>query len=160
MKKYLLSTLVLFICMFSVLSENFAQPLFPKGKWWKHPEVLENVNLTNEQIQRIEKISDESMRKIIDLEAKFKIARLDLESLIDQIDEKKLDLNAIEKQIDVVNRIKGELEKERILMLARIRNVLPKETIEKLQQIRWKFRKGPRNHRKGLLDEEDERPED
>jgi hypothetical protein len=100
------------------------------------------------------------MRKIIDLEAKFKIARLDLESLIDQIDEKKLDLDAIEKQIDVVNRIKGELEKERILMLARIRNVLPKETIEKLQQIRWKFRKGHRNKRKGLLDEELERPED
>jgi Spy/CpxP family protein refolding chaperone len=142
------------------VSKNFAQSLFPKGKWWKHPDVLEKVNLTDEQIQRIEKISDESMRKIIEMEARFKIARLDLESLLDQIDEEKLDLNAIEKQIDAVNRIKGELEKERILMLAKIRNVLPKETIKKLQQIRWKFRKGPRNKRKSLLDEDFERPED
>ena len=152
--------LILFICLFAIASKNFAQPLFPRGKWWKHPEVLEKVNLTEEQIQKIEKISDESMKKIIDLEARFKITRLDLESLLDQIDEEKLDLKAIEKQIDKVNGIKGELEKERILMLARIRNVLPKETIKKLQQIRWKFRKGPRNRVKGPDDEEFEKPED
>jgi Spy/CpxP family protein refolding chaperone len=160
MKRYSLFMLILFICLFIIVSKNFAQPLFPKGKWWKHPEVLEKINLTDKQIQKIEKVSDESMRKIIELEARFKIARLDLENLLDQIDEEKLDLNAIEKQIDMVNRIKGELEKERILMLARIRNILPKETIQKLQQIRWKFRKGPRNRRKSLLDEEFEKPKD
>ena len=41
--------------------------MFPKGKWWKHPEILEKVNLNDKQIQKIEKISNESMRKIIEL---------------------------------------------------------------------------------------------
>jgi len=159
MKRHTLSFLILFICLLTIVSKTFAQSRFPKGKWWKHPEVLENVNLTEEQIQRIEKISGESMRKIIELEAKFKIARLDLESLLDQIDEKKLDLNAIEKQIEEVNRIKGELEKERIMMLARIRNVLPKETIQKLQQTRWKFRKGSRGQRERSFDNEFDKSE-
>ncbi len=151
--------LILLICLLTIVSKNFAQPLFPKGKWWKHPEVLENINLTEEQIQKIEKISDASMRNIIVLEARFKIAKLDLESLLDQIDEEKLDLNAIEKQISIVNSIKGELEKERIMMLARIRNVLPKETIQRLQKIRWKFRKGTRKKRKHSFDDTFEKQE-
>ena len=158
MKRYRSSILILLICLLTTANITFSQPLFPKGKWWKHPEVLENVDLTDEQIQKIEEISDACMRKIIDLEAKFKIARMDLETLLEQTDQEKLDLNAIEKQIETVNRIRGELERERIMMLARIRNVLPKESVQKLQKIRWRFRKGPRERRKGAGDVEPDRP--
>ena len=102
MKGYRLFILILFVCITTIISKTFAQSHFPKGKWWKHPEVLESLNLTDEQIQKIERISNDSMRKIIELEAKFKIARLDLDSLLDQIDDKKLDLKAIEQQIEAL----------------------------------------------------------
>ncbi len=154
MKRHILSILVIFASVLAILGESSAQSSFPRGKWWKHPEVLENIDLTDDQIQKIEKISTESMKKIIDFEARFKIAKIELESLLDQINEEKLDINALEKQIDILNGIKGDLDKERILMLARIRNVLPKETIEKLQKIRLKFRNVKREKRRSRFDEE------
>ena len=159
MNRRLWAIMIPLICILSMTHITMAQSLFPKGKWWKHPEVLENVDITDEQIQKIEEISNEGMRKIIGLEAKFKIARMDLESLLDQTDQEKLDLSAIEKQLETVNRIRGELETERIMMLARIRNVLPKETVQKLKRIRWRFGKGPREKRKGRFEADVDRPE-
>jgi len=152
MRRHIFVVLILCILFSLLASTAAAQDMLPKGKWWKHPEVLEKIGLSEEQIQRIEKISDEGMRKIIRLEADFRIARMDLESLLDQIDQQKLNLETLENQIDLVNRIRGELEKERIMMLARIRNVLPKEAIEKLKTVRGQFRKG-RMGRGGWLDD-------
>ena len=142
MKRHPLKLLMLLICIFALINTAAAQDLLPRGKWWKHPEVLEGIELSDEQIQKIEGISNESMRKIIQLEADYKIARMDLETLLDQVDQQKLDLNALEKQIDKVNSIKGALQKERIMMLARIRNLLPKETIDQLKRLRGRFRRG------------------
>ena len=147
MKRHPLMCLALFIGLLLFINVAAGQDMLPKGKWWKHPEVLENLDLSDEQIQKIEAISNESMRRIIQLEAESKIARLDLEALLDQVDQQKLDLEAIEKQIDLVNRFRGELAKERILMLARIRNILPKETINQLKRLRGRFRGGPEGKR-------------
>lgn len=162
MKRHISLIVIPLICLLTMANMVIAQPLFPKGKWWKHPEVLETVNFTDKQIQKIEEISNESMRKIIELEAKFKIARMDLESLLEKTDQEKLDLNAIEKQVETVNRIRGELEKEKIMMLARIRNVLPKETVRELKKLRGRrLGKGePREKRKGVFEDEIDRPED
>lgn len=170
MKKSALTVFMVFIFVSIIVGHVFAQNYFPEGKWWKHPEILEKIDLTDEQIQKIEKISNETIRKIIDLEAKFKIARLDLENLIDQTDQEKLDLETLEKQIDLVNTVKGELEKERLMMLARIRNVLSKDTIKELKKLRGKFGKRFREKRrssmgdnefgKGSLNDEFERPRD
>ena len=162
MKRHLSLIFIPLISLLTMTHITMAQPLFPKGKWWKHPDVLETVNLTDEQIQRIEKISNESMRKIIALEAKFKIARMDLEALLEQTDQEKLDLNAIEKQIETVNRIRGELEKERILMLAMIRNVLPKEAVQELKKLKMgRLGKGRhREKRKGVFEGQIDRPEE
>jgi Spy/CpxP family protein refolding chaperone len=147
MKRHPLMCLALFMGLLLFINMAAAQDMLPKGKWWKHPEVLENIDLSDEQIQKIEAISNESMRRIIQLEADSKIARLDLEALLDQVDQQKLDLDAVEKQIDLVNRIRGELSKERIMMLARIRNLLPKEAINQLKRLRGRFRGGPEGKR-------------
>lgn len=147
MKRYMISAPAIIICILVLTTCSFAQPSFPKGKWWKHPEVMEKIELSEDQIQEIEKISNESMRKIIKLEAEFEIARMDLDNLLDQVEEKKLDIKALEKQIDIVNRARGELDKERILMLARIRNVLPKDKIETLIRLRGHFRKEQKEKR-------------
>lgn len=150
MKKFIFVILVLPI----FISNAFAQMDLPEGKWWKHPEVVDKIKLSDEQIEKIEKISNESMKKIIAQEAQFKIARLDLESLIDHIDQEKMDIEALEKQIDLVNNYRNNLEKERILMLARIRNILSKEAIQKLKGLRGKIRKRFREHRKEFLEDE------
>ncbi|MGA1824996.1 MAG: Spy/CpxP family protein refolding chaperone [bacterium] len=149
MKKYMLLVLIIVVSLLTFGDTSFAQFGLPKGKWWKHPEVIQNINLSAVQIREIEKISNESMKKIIELEAQYKIGRLDLDTLLDQIDREKLDLDAIEKQVDIVNKLKGELDKERILMLARIRNILPKEAIQKLKKLRGEFRGGRKNKGNG-----------
>lgn len=158
MRRHIFVVFVLLVLFASLAHTAAGQDILPKGKWWKHPEVLETVDLSDEQIQRIEAISDESMRRIIRLEADFRIARMDLENLLDQIDQQKLDLQELENQIDLVNKTRGELEKERIMMLARIRNVLSKDAIEKLKGIRGQFRKGRGGKGRWRDELEDERP--
>ena len=87
MKRHIFGVFVLLVLFVLPAHTAAGQDLLPKGKWWKHPEVLEKVDLSDEQIQRIEAISDEGMRRIIRLEADFRIARMDLENLLDQIDQ-------------------------------------------------------------------------
>ena len=151
MKKYIVAVITVLVCSLSLANTALPQNMLPKGKWWKHPEVLDDLNLSDTQIQQVEAISNESMKKIIALEAEYKIARLDLEMLLDQADQQKLNLNAIEKQIDALNKARGELEKQRILMLARIRNVLPAEAVKKLKKLRGRLgkKRGKRERIKG-----------
>ncbi|MGA1867285.1 MAG: Spy/CpxP family protein refolding chaperone [bacterium] len=141
------------IAILTMAQSALCQNMFPKGKWWKHPEILENLQLSDVQIQKVEEISNENMREIIKLEAEYKIARMDLETLLDNIDQQKLDLKALEKQIDIVNSIRGELEKQRIMMLAKIRNILPAEAFKKLKRLRGRF--GKQRGKRGRMRQEE-----
>ncbi len=105
----------------------------PMGRWWKNADVVKKLGLTDDQVQRIEKIFQEHRLRLVDLRANLEKAELGLEPLIqsDNPDE-----NAVMAQIDKVTSQRAELEKANAHMLFAIRRVLSAEQWKELQSMK------------------------
>ncbi|MCL4524643.1 MAG: periplasmic heavy metal sensor [Acidobacteria bacterium] len=102
------------------------------GKWWKNSDIVQDLQLTEQQITQIEKNFLEHRLKLIDL--KYDVERQEalLQPLIeaDRPDEAK-----VSAQIDLVLAARGKLEKENAMMMLSIRRVLSVEQWKKLEAI-------------------------
>ncbi|HEX9407841.1 MAG TPA: periplasmic heavy metal sensor, partial [Thermoanaerobaculia bacterium] len=76
-----------------VVSTAFAQAL-PPGKWWRRPEIVQNLNLTDEQQERLETIFRTSASDLIDLKAEVDKASIALRG---ELDRPQLDRTAIHR---------------------------------------------------------------
>ncbi len=114
-------------------------PSAPLGKWWKNSEIAKELQLTDPQIQQIEKTFLDYRLKLIDLKADVERQEIKLQPLIeaDRPDEQQ-----VGTQIDAVLAARGKLEKTNTLMMLAIRKVLSVEQWKKLQAIQQK-REGP-----------------
>jgi periplasmic protein CpxP/Spy len=103
------------------------------GKWWKNPELAKKLGLTDDQINKMEKIFQDSRLKLIDLHATLEKQEVILEPLIeaDHPDE-----DRVLSQIDQVAQARAELEKANARMLLGIRNVLTPEQWKQLKAER------------------------
>jgi Spy/CpxP family protein refolding chaperone len=100
------------------------------GKWWKNSDIVQELQLTEQQITQIEKNFLEHRLKLIDL--KYDVERQEtlLQPLIeaDRPDEAK-----VGAQIDLLLAARGKLEKENAMMMLAIRRVLSVEQWKKLE---------------------------
>ena len=53
------------------------------GKWWKNAEVVQKLQLSDDQLQRLEKIFQDSRLHLIDLHAALEKEEAQLEPLVD-----------------------------------------------------------------------------
>src|SRR5271157_6476900 len=99
------------------------------GKWWKDSELMRKIVVSDEQIQKIEKIFQDHRLELIDLHAALEKQEAILEPLIEagQPDE-----SQVVAQIDNVAQARANLEKSNTLMLLAIRRVLTVEQWKKL----------------------------
>lgn len=102
------------------------------GKWWKNSEVVKAVGLTDEQVQRMEKIFQDYRLKLIDQHAALQKEEIAMEPLIesDNPDETK-----VAAQIDRIAAARAALEKSNALMMLGIRKVMTAEQWKKLQEV-------------------------
>jgi len=105
----------------------------PDGKWWKRPRVAEQIGLTSEQSDQIEKIFVKSRSRLIDLKADLEKRQLDLQSAMD---DKTADRAAVEKKIDAVENARKDLQKARAMMILDMKQVLKAEQWNRLMQMR------------------------
>jgi Spy/CpxP family protein refolding chaperone len=96
-------------------------------------ELAKQLELSDEQRQRIEAIRDRQQRMGIEQRAKMNIARLDLRTLLRA---ERLDRQALEAKVDDISRIEAQLRKARLDMLLDMRNVLTPEQQKKLRALR------------------------
>jgi len=99
------------------------------GKWWKHPRVTQELNLTPEQSSEIEKIFVKSRPKLIDLRADLEKKQLALQVAME---DKTADRAAVEKKIEEVETARASLQKTRAMMLLDMKQVLKPDQWEKL----------------------------
>jgi Spy/CpxP family protein refolding chaperone len=99
------------------------------GKWWKHPNVASELNLTPEQSSEIEKIFMRSRPKLIDLRADLEKKQLTLQSAME---DKTAERSAVEKKIEDVETARAALQKTRAMMLLDMKQVLKPEQWDKL----------------------------
>ena len=102
------------------------------GKWWKNSALMTRIGVSDEQVQRIEKIFQDNRLELIDLHAALDKQEAILDPLIeaDQPDE-----SQVIAQIDKVAQARANLEKSNAQMLLAIRRVLTVDQWKKLRDL-------------------------
>ena len=114
------------------------------GKWWYRPIVKDRLQLTPDQINKINKIWIEHRKRIIDIKSGLEKAYLDLENLMDQ---PMVDSQEAYKLAERLGQLQSGKTEERIRMAIDIRQELSIEQFEKLKGLRGEFAKGLRKKR-------------
>jgi Spy/CpxP family protein refolding chaperone len=108
----------------------------PEGKWWKHPRVAAEINLTSDQVRVIEDIFARARPKLIDGKGELEKRQGDLQDAI----ESNADRRDISAKIEAVEAARTELQKTRILMVLDMKQALKPEQWERLVRMRQEFR--------------------
>lgn len=99
------------------------------GRWWKQSRFVKELNLTDEQINKLDKIFLDTQKKIVDLHAACRKAELELRSLEGKEAESL-------KKIDEIYRLRAEIQKNIFLMTNQIKKELTPEQLKKLEEIK------------------------
>jgi Spy/CpxP family protein refolding chaperone len=97
----------------------FAQ--LPPGKWWRRPEIVRTLNLSDEQQDRLESIFRSSATDLIDLKAEVDKSAIALRG---ELDRPQLDRAAIHRVAMRLSDARGKLFDRELTMLVEMRSVL------------------------------------
>jgi Spy/CpxP family protein refolding chaperone len=102
------------------------------GKWWKDSALMQRIGVSDEQVQRIEKIFQDHRLQLIDLHAALEKQEAILEPLVEADQPEEAQVIA---QIDKVAQARANLEKSNAQMLLAIRRVLTLDQWKKLRDL-------------------------
>lgn len=117
------------------------------GKWWYRPAVKDELGLTPDQINKIDKIWIEHRKQLIDIKSDIEKAYLDLESMMGQ---PTVDTQEAYTLAESLGQLQARKAQERIRMAIDIRQELSLEQFEKLRGLRGELGK---RHRQKMLKE-------
>ena len=119
------------------------------GKWWHDPGMSKQLNLTDEEKNKLDEQYVESHRRMIDLKSNVERERFELETLIES---EKLDEDTTKKQFKKLEKARSDLAGERFKFLMESRKILGNERFQYVKQMylskrHKKDRKGRTNER-------------
>lgn len=128
-----MKTLILLFLSFKLFA--FQEFNLPEGKWWRNEDVIRELQLTEDQQKKLEKIFYNHLEKVTDLRAKVEKEELKLKELLDQktIDEKEA-FSQVERLLDA----RKEMEKIRAELFLKVRTIL---NYEQWQKVKNRFQK-------------------
>jgi Spy/CpxP family protein refolding chaperone len=106
------------------------------GSWWRNPRVAEEIGLNDQQKQQLEKISQDSRLKMIDLRADLEKQQVILEPMLQGYHP---DEAQVLEQVDKLSQARAALEKERVQTMLATRSVLTEDQWNKLKDTRMGF---------------------
>lgn len=104
----------------------------PPGKWWERPRVAEELGITSEQQQRLEAVTYQSARAMIDLKSAVDKAELDLRVAGDA---EPFDPRPARQAFAALQQARQRLETERFELLIKVREVLTREQWRQLREM-------------------------
>jgi len=120
-----------------IAGSTLAQPI-PTGKWWRRPEIVEALNLSDEQQDRLETIFRASASDLIDFKAEIDKADIALRG---ELDRPQMDRAAIHRIATRLMEARGRMFDRELMMLVEMRGVLTdpqwnrlRNTLDKLQR--------------------------
>jgi len=118
------------------------------GKWWYRPGVKDTLQLTSDQIDKINKIWMDHKKRIIDIKGDTEKTYLDLENMMSQ---PMTDKQEAYKLAERLGQLHSQQIENRIKMAIDIRQELSIEQFEKLKGLRREFtrRLREKGHRAG-----------
>lgn len=114
-------SILLFLASLLVTSLAAADPSLPPGKWWRRPEIVQTLALTDEQQDRLDQVFRTAAGDLIDLRGAVEKQNISLRGLLDQA---QLDRAAIHREAARLSEAKGRLFDRELSMLVDMRGVL------------------------------------
>ncbi len=102
------------------------------GKWWERPRVAAQLNLTPDQVARLNEATYPHARAMIDLKASVEKATLDLQAAADTVP---FDADKTRMAFNVLLQARQRLETQRFEMLLKVRGILGPEQWRLLQTL-------------------------
>lgn len=93
----------------------------PPGKWWRRPDVIQALSLSEEQQTKLESIWSASANDLIDLRGSVEKENVALRTMLDA---PQLDRAAIRRTATRLSEARGRLFDRELMMLVDMRNVL------------------------------------
>lgn len=104
-----------------------------RGKWWATPQIVQELQLTADELQQLEDAYDAAHLIMIDLKSKAEIERTKLRTLLEQDD---LDETAALEQNRRKQEVRAQLSEERFKFLFEVRKIIGHDRFTKLLDMR------------------------
>ncbi len=119
----------------------------PPGKWWRRPEIIQMLGLTEDQQSKLESISLKAMNELIDHRAELEKANVALRA---ELDQPQLNREAIRKAAARVSDARARLFDRELMMLYDMRGVLSDTQWMKMRQQLDRFQENKREERREM----------
>jgi len=113
----------------------------PSGPWWRSDSVKKELSLTNEQSMRIDHIWQGMLPQLQQEKSQLD----DLEARLSHLIETDAEEAVVAHQIDRVEALRGNMNKERVLMLMHMRQVLTPEQRTRMNEHVARYRAQQQN---------------
>ena len=116
----------------------------PSGKWWQMEEEVKELNITEEEQEKLDELYIGNRRRMIDIKGAVEIEQLEFETLLEK---KELDEKAVRAQFRKLHDARGEMSEVRFGFILEVRKLLG---YDRFQQLKSKFkRRGRQGMRSG-----------
>ncbi|HXI11713.1 MAG TPA: periplasmic heavy metal sensor [Thermoanaerobaculia bacterium] len=127
MKRIVALTILLFLPSLLSAAEGL-----PAGKWWKRPEIIQRLSLTEEQQEKLDATFRSNANGLIDLRADVEKKAVDLRSQLDQI---QLNRQEVQKAALRLSESRSRLFERELMLLVDMRAALTNEQWSKFRTV-------------------------
>ena len=128
-------------------SAALAQVNLPPGKWWRRPELIQVLNLSGEQQDRLENVFRNAADELIDVRGEVEKQTIALRAALDR---SQLDREQVLRVSQRLNDARSRLFQRELMMLVDMRAVLTDAQWERMRNIldRLAYKKDERQQAK------------
>ena len=102
----------------------------PAGKWWYNPKIQSNLNLSQNEKTKLDKLFAKSRRKLIKLKSEVEHEQFELDQLLSK---KKVNDADVKKQFQKLEQARKNLANERLQFVIGVRNILGADRFQQLK---------------------------
>lgn len=123
---------LLLCAVFALTLATFADaaPPFPRGKWWRRPDMARQLALTDEQQTKLDSIFRSAANELIDLRGETEKLSIALRS---ELDQPQLNRDNLRKLAARLSDVQGKLFERELMMLVDMHSVLSNEQWSRLR---------------------------
>lgn len=126
------------LALAAFLAAPLSAQFVPDGKWWKRPRIAAAIELTTDQEKQLDQIFNRTRPKLIDLKAEVEKREFEFQTAMEE--GSAVDRKLITARIEAREEARAKLQKELVVMVLDMRQVLHKEQWERLTRMQQELR--------------------
>jgi Spy/CpxP family protein refolding chaperone len=107
----------------------------PAGKWWRNQSVIQSLNLSREEVDKLDAAFRGSRKKLIELKSRVEIEQFELETLIEN---RTLNESDLLSQHQKLEKARTALGMERFSFFIKVRKIVGYEKFQQLMMLKKK----------------------